>query len=95
MNSWYQQELASAEGEDAGASTDWLPEDAELVDFIDRLVFLLHRLRGHGLDKLEELIDKHWWRTFQEGYQFAAHLLANSKYQLRKSPLWSVFPERT
>ncbi|VUZ42069.1 unnamed protein product, partial [Hymenolepis diminuta] len=52
--------------------------------FVDRLVFILLYLsqRDSKNDICASLAEKHWWRTFIEGYRFAGHLLAHSKYQL-------------
>uniref|UniRef100_A0A0R3T203 Midasin n=1 Tax=Rodentolepis nana TaxID=102285 RepID=A0A0R3T203_RODNA len=83
VNSWFEKELANAEGE-TEAESEWLPGDEELVGFVDRLVFVLLHIsqRDSGNVDFVSLAEKHWWRTFIDGYQFAGHLLAHSRYQL-------------
>nr|CDS31811.2 midasin [Hymenolepis microstoma] len=83
VNSWFEKELANTEVE-TEAESEWLPGDEELVGFVDRLVFVLLHLSQRDLrnDNYLSLAEKHWWRTFIEGYQFAGHLLAHSRYQL-------------
>lgn len=61
-----------------------MPADVEIVKFVDRLVFILLHLAGRDLRVESSLMEKHWWRIFLEGYQFAGHLLVNAKYPLRK-----------
>ncbi len=83
MNTWYEKELT----ENTLVASEWMPPDAELVSFIDRLIYLLRMLEEPGTagsGKHGSLVsDLHWWSTFMQGYQFAGHLLANSSYRLR------------
>ncbi|VDK34052.1 unnamed protein product [Taenia asiatica] len=78
VNAWCERELAQTEE----AEEEWMPADIEVVRFVDRLVFILLHLAGQYLKDESSLMEKHWWRTFLEGYQFAGHLLVNAKYAL-------------
>ena len=83
INSWYEGELA-LKGESPEEAEEWLPTDAELVGFIDRLVFILIHLNYGSSADPPDLVEEHWWRVFMNGYKLAAHLLANTKCRLRE-----------
>ncbi|KAL5111458.1 Midasin [Taenia crassiceps] len=78
VNAWYERELSQTEE----AEEEWMPACIEVVSFVDRLVFILLHIAGQDLKDEPSLMEKHWWRTFLEGYQFAGHLLVNAKFSL-------------
>lgn len=63
-----------------------MPPDADLVSFIDRLIYLLQITSATGDVKpdLATAIEQHWWSTFMQGYQMAGRLLTRSNFRLRK-----------
>ncbi|CDS41244.1 midasin [Echinococcus multilocularis] len=78
VNAWCEQELA----QDEKAEEEWMPADIEVAGFVDRLVFILINLAQRDSKDESSLMEKHWWQTFLDGYQFAGHLLVNAKYRL-------------
>ncbi|VDM22958.1 unnamed protein product [Hydatigera taeniaeformis] len=80
VNAWCERELEQYE-EAEEEEEEWMPADTEIVRFVDRVVFILLHFAWPD-SKGESLMEKHWWQTFLEGYQFAGHLLISAKYPL-------------